>query len=66
VVFVSGDKTQEEYEKYYDEMPWLALPFKDARLATLAKKFEVKGVPRLVVLKPDGTIINHSAVQKVS
>ena len=66
VVFVSGDKTQEEYDKYYDEMPWLALPFRDARLASLAKRFEVKGVPRLVVLKPDGTIINNSAVQKVS
>ena len=66
VVFVSGDKTPEEYEKYYDEMPWIALPFKDARLANLAKKFEVKGVPRLVILKPDGTVIDNSAIPKVT
>lgn len=66
VVFVSGDRTQEEYDKYYAEMPWLALPRGDKRTATIAKKFEVKGVPRLIVMKPDGTVINNSAVQKVS
>ncbi|CDW74563.1 dc1 domain-containing protein [Stylonychia lemnae] len=66
VIFVSGDKTQEEYELYYGEMPWLALPKGDSRLPSLAKKFEVKGVPRLIVLKPDGTVINNSAVQKVT
>jgi len=47
-------------------MPWLALPRGDARLPALAKKFEVKGVPRLIVLRPDGSVINNSAVQKVS
>ena len=39
-------------------MPWLALPRGDKRLPPVAKKLEVKGVPRLVVLKPDGTVIN--------
>ena len=37
VIFCSGDKTEELYNEYYAEQPWLALPFKDARLATLAK-----------------------------
>lgn len=66
VVFVSGDKTQEEFTMYYGEMPWLALPRGDARLPNLAKKFEVKGVPRLIILKQDGTVIDSSAVKKVS
>ena len=65
VVFVSGDKTQEVYNEYYGEMPWIALPFKDARLAGLAKKFEVKGVPRLIILKPDGTVVDNSAIDKI-
>ena len=66
VIFFSGDKTQEEYDKYYADMPWLALPRGDKRLPPIAKKLEVKGVPRLVVLKPDGTVINSQAVQKVT
>ena len=26
VVFFSGDKTQEEFDSYFGEMPWVALP----------------------------------------
>ena len=66
VVFISGDKTQEEFDKYYAEMPWLALPKGDARQGAIAKKFAVKGVPRLVILKPDGTVLEQNAVQKIT
>jgi nucleoredoxin len=62
VIFVSGDKTQDEFVAYYGEMPWLALPRADSRLAKLAKEFDVKGVPRLVILKPDGTVVDKNAV----
>jgi nucleoredoxin len=66
VIFLSGDRTQEEYDEYYSEQPWLALPKGDPRLATLAKRFDVKGVPRLIVIKPDGTVVDNSAVKKVT
>jgi len=26
VIFFSGDKTEEEFNEYFGEMPWLALP----------------------------------------
>ena len=65
VIFLSGDKTQEEYDEYYGEMPWLALPKGDSRLPPIAKKFEVRGVPRLIILKPDGTVLEQNGVQKI-
>ena len=66
VIFLSGDKTQDEYDEYYGEMPWLALPKGDARLPPIAKKFEVKGVPRLIIIKPDGTVVEQNAVKKLT
>ena len=66
VVFLSGDKTQEEYDTYYGEMPWLALPKGDSRMKDIATKFAVKGVPRLVILKADGTVIDDNAVGKLT
>ena len=42
VVFFSGDKTQEDFDKYYDEMPWLALPREKKDIMTAnAKKFKI-------------------------
>ena len=66
VIFCSGDKTQAEYDEYYGEMPWLALPKGDPRLGPIAKKFEVKGVPRLMILKPDGTVLEQNGVKKLT
>ena len=66
VVFCSGDKTDDEYEMYFKDMPWIALPRGDQRLRGIAQEFNVKGVPRLVMMKPDGTVLNDNCVQKMS
>lgn len=67
VIFCSGDKTEELYNEYYEEQPWHALPFKDPRLAQLAKKFEVRGVPRLIIVnRATGEVIDQNGVQKVT
>ena len=66
VVFCSGDKDEAVYNEYYGEMPWLALPFKDGRMATLAKKYDVRGVPRLVIInKATGEVLEQNGVQKL-
>ena len=48
-------------------MPWLALPFKDPRMKPAAKHFNVRGLPRLVVLNAKtGATINGDAVSIVT
>lgn len=43
-------------------MPWLSLPFsrRDEK-AALSRRFGVSGIPALITLAPDGTIINKAA-----
>ena len=67
VVFMSGDQDQNKYTEYFGEMPWLALPFKDARVKPAAKHFKVKGLPRLVVINAKtGASICEDAVEVVT
>ena len=62
VLFVSSDQSEEEYKSYFESMPWTALPFDDHELKKeLSSKYGVKGIPMLVVVKPDGTLINANA-----
>lgn len=42
-------------------MPWIAIPFGDARINALKTKHNVSGIPCLVVLKPDGTVLSENA-----
>jgi len=51
IIFVSSDKTPDEFKGYYADMPWLALPFEQRELkAKLSKKFKVSGIPAFVIL----------------
>lgn len=47
-------------------MPWLAYPKGDARLRGIIQKYEVKGVPRLIIVKADGTLVDANAVKKIT
>eukprot|EP00930_Biecheleria_cincta_P086473 TRINITY_DN75753_c0_g1_i1.p1 TRINITY_DN75753_c0_g1~~TRINITY_DN75753_c0_g1_i1.p1 ORF type:complete len:350 (+),score=64.29 TRINITY_DN75753_c0_g1_i1:63-1052(+) len=58
IVFVSGDHNEESFRSYHGEMPWLALPFASRdKAAALNSKFEVAGIPTLILLSSDGTKI---------
>jgi len=58
IIFVSSDKDQKSFDSYFEEMPWVALPFDQRDLkATLSKKYKVQGIPSFVILNTDGTLI---------
>jgi nucleoredoxin len=58
VIFVSSDRDERAFDEYRDEMPWLAMPFRDRELkAKLSKTFKVTGIPSLVVLDETGSVI---------
>merc|ERR1719375_2520283 len=67
VVFVSSDHSQPEFNEYYKEMPWLAVPFASRDIKdALSKKFKVQGIPNLVILDADGNLITKDGRSKIS
>lgn len=61
VIFVTGDRAESDFQGYFAEMPWLAIPFGDPRLSKLNERFEVEGIPTLVILDHEGNVVNKSA-----
>ena len=63
VVFVSSDRSQEEKDKYIagEKMKWLTVPFRGESSKALTKRFEVRGIPTLVVLSPGGKLVSATA-----
>jgi len=58
IVFASSDKDAKQFEEYFGEMPWLALPYEDrARKEELSKKFKVRGIPTFVIVDGEGNTI---------
>jgi nucleoredoxin len=67
VVFVSSDRDEESFKDYFKEMPWLALDFEDRkRKAQLSGMFGVRGIPALVIVDTDGSVITKEGRGAVS
>jgi nucleoredoxin len=69
IVYVSSDRSLDEFKNYYGSMPWLAIPT-DAKAAqvktNLANKFRLTGIPTLIVLDAkSGLFVTSQARQQV-
>ncbi|XP_058090870.1 probable nucleoredoxin 2 [Magnolia sinica] len=55
IVFVSSDEDYDAFNSYRASMPWLTIPFSDLESKrALNNRFDIEGIPSLVVLQPDG------------
>ncbi|KAF4032299.1 Thioredoxin-like [Phytophthora infestans] len=59
LIFISSDRDPSQYAEYYNEMPFLALPF-DERAANqaISTKYGVTGIPMLVFVNAEGETIS--------
>merc|ERR1712232_35438 len=61
IIFVSCCKHEEEFTKYYEEMPWIALPWSETtRINSLKTQYKVQQIPTLVVLDPSCNVIREN------
>ena len=67
VIFVSSDRSADEFKEYYGEMPWLAIPNGDKRKGLLSKRFGVSGIPAFVLVDgATGETISDNARGRVT
>ncbi|KAJ8312501.1 hypothetical protein KUTeg_009874, partial [Tegillarca granosa] len=68
IVFLSSDRSEKDFKEYFNEMPWLALPFDNREGKNkLSKKFKVSGIPSLIILDGEtGEVITANGRGKVS
>ena len=62
VIFVSDDRTAPYFERNFMKMPWLAIPFEESeKIMNLKSRYGVCDIPTLVVISPDGKVLDHDA-----
>merc|ERR1719235_2551319 len=61
VIFGSSDRDAASFREYFASMPWCAFPFGDKRIEALKRKYDVSGIPWLVVLDANGNLVVNEA-----
>ena len=54
VVFISADQSEEEFQGYFESMPWLAPKFDEDELGEISEQFGVSSIPALIVIDSSG------------
>ena len=58
VIYVNNDQNNEVFDRFRQQMPWVALKFNEQTLCyELRQDYEINTMPKLVILKPDGTLV---------
>jgi len=58
IIFVSGDRNENECQNYLSHMPWLAIPYSDRKAnSRIANIFGVQGYPTLLLIDNNGQLI---------
>ena len=67
IVMVSGDRSKKAMFDYMKDfaMPWPALPYGSELREKLFEKFNVRGIPKLVILDPEGDLVTENGVQEI-
>ena len=66
MIYISSDRDIQGFHHYYADHPWLALPFEAREVkARLSSKYNVSGIPTLVLLKNDCTLITKEGMEAI-
>jgi nucleoredoxin len=66
LVFMSSDREESQFDEYFAEMPFLAMPYANRKEKMLmSKKFAVQGIPMLVVVDANGDLITKNGREEI-
>ncbi|XP_013791809.1 nucleoredoxin-like protein 2 isoform X2 [Limulus polyphemus] len=62
IIFVSSDRSADDMFQYMMEShgDWLAIPFQSGASSNVKAKYNITGIPALVIVKKDGTLISKN------
>lgn len=66
IILVSTDRDLKEFEVNMSSMPWLAIPYEDRIRQDLGRIFNVKGIPALIFIGPEGKTVSTNGKEMIS
>ncbi len=66
VVLIPFDKEESAAKEYHAKMPWLSTGFNNPVNTPTSKKFEVTGIPKLIVFDAEGNVLSTDGRKDVT
>ena len=67
IVYISADRSPEQFNEYFEEMPWIAVPYAESqKRGELAQTFRIQGIPALFLVGPSGNMVRDTCRMDVT
>lgn len=63
---MSFDHDEEGFDKYFRNMPWLAIPHGDERIDHIATKYRANSIPQLIIVDENEKVLSDKGVQTLT
>ena len=61
VIYISSDHNQEDFEKYYSIMPWIAISYeKQQRIKRIIDYYNIRSIPILMLIDDQGNSLSSA------
>jgi nucleoredoxin len=65
IIYVGLDKVKKDYETFVRSMPWLGLPFADDKISGLKEFYDIRAIPKLLLLENRGEEVKNNCREDV-
>ncbi|CAL1276976.1 unnamed protein product [Larinioides sclopetarius] len=67
IIFISSDRSEESFVKYFSTMPWLAVPYSEEKTRKdLPHLYGVGGIPCLIIVDENNSVITKEGRMEVN
>ena len=54
------DKVKKDFDSFTKPMPWLGLPFNDEKISSLKEFYDVRAIPKLILIDNRGEEVKNN------
>ena len=59
IIYCPSDQTLQEFNEYYQTMPWLAIPFESDSKDAIADGLGISSIPTLIIFDKNGNVLDN-------
>ena len=65
IIFFSKDINEEKFKQYYEEMPWLACPYKTYEQEYIEEGCDITSLPSLLIFSNQGKLVEEKGIKLI-
>lgn len=65
IVWLSRDRSQEDFDSIRKQIPWVAVPYDPDKIAAILERYDIDVIPKLYLINRDGSIAHTECRQDI-